>query len=495
MSYSAEKLEQIKNKMKLQNILIEQQRSYNSILYKEIVEKSNIRLLVKEVLGYSIDRVHDGIIDFQDRNQDSLILAFRGAGKTTIGLCSRILLLLLQNPNLRILIASKTVDNAKLFLKEIKNHIEKNPKFIQIFGNLKGDIWHDDGITISTRTSTYKEPNILTVGVEGSVASRHFDYIFADDLIDENTCKTQLLRQRSLSWFNTSLMPTLLSTGHCNVIGTRYHPQDLYFHLMKSMFPPEQVYIFPALDENEISTSRVFSTDFLLNKKQQLGTIAFNSQYQCSVSAMEGQVFKFEWFQFENDYSIGFDKDKDKIVVGVDLAIGEKAEHSEFAYIVLKISEDGKFYVIKEFSGHKSFHEQSLLILELFKKYNPFVVGIESNNYQKAQLQEVARLSNYEMPLVAIYTNKNKLTRASQLSAFIESGKVVFANSIHKLPEQLLSCPDGKLDLMDALDLALRAAKMRLLIKRREEEPDLISNNRNSILKNSHIKRKIYGKR
>lgn len=474
----------LKLKVNIQQALESQDNEISTWMKDEVIKNGNIRLLIEQILGYNIGYVHNRMIDFQNENSSGLILAFRGSGKTTISTISRIIFLILRNPNLRILLSSKTTDNAILFLKEIKYHFKENERFKSVFGNLIGDRWLDNDITIKGRTLPHKEGTVSIAGTEGTVTGRHFDYIFCDDICDENNCHTQLLRQRTSQWYNTTLMPTLMPKGNIYVIGTRYHPQDIYASLLNISFKEKQL-IIPALDENDLSTfEEAFSTEFLKSRRVSIGTIAFNSQYQCQVSELEGKIFKYDWFKFINqDLAIKTNK-IDKVIVGVDLAIGDKDINSDFAYVVMKVDDLNNYYVVEEYAGIKTFHEQILMITSLNQRYNPTVVGIEANAYQLALIQEIRRMTDWNVPIVKIYTAKNKIARAMQLSGIVESGHFFFANNIIKLVNEMLASPDGKQDLVDAVDIAIKAAKFKSIVLNRQIEPELIETSPFSVFRN-----------
>ena len=49
-------------------------------------------------------------------------------------------------------------------------------------------------IVVAPRRSTAKESTITCVSVTGPVASRHYDLIIADDIVDEENSRTELQR-------------------------------------------------------------------------------------------------------------------------------------------------------------------------------------------------------------------------------------------------------------------------------------------------------------
>ena len=102
-------------------------------LREQIIKHGRIDLLMTEVLDYECKDFH--LLMFHHRKKNyavvgdrkegrfqkwHLSLAPRGGGKTTIMTISSIILDIIQNKNIRILIASKTDSNGVSFLAEIK---------------------------------------------------------------------------------------------------------------------------------------------------------------------------------------------------------------------------------------------------------------------------------------------------------------------------------------------------------------------------------------
>jgi predicted phage terminase large subunit-like protein len=85
-------------------------------------------------------------------------------------------------------------------------------------------------------------------------------------------------------------------------------------------------------------------------------------------------------------------------------------------------------------------------------------VGIESNAYQVVLAEEL--MYNSRVPVRELHAHKDKVTRAMQLSAHIESGRVKFDRYRHQdLMRQLLDFPMGAHDdLVDALGYAVALA-------------------------------------
>lgn len=449
-----------------------------------VLERNRLDILQEMVLGYiCVPGFHKRIIVHQLQNRESMTLAYRGGGKTTTGTITKAIHAILKYPDVKILIASKTSQNSADFLKEVKQHFESNETLREIFGDFVGDSkWDNTSIEVKGRTRPSKEPTIGTVGVGGAVASKHWDIVFGDDLVDEENSRTKIQREHMLNWYYKVLLPTLRPpdpkqpiTGQLHILGTRYHYEDLYGHL--SAVQPDgaggdmigKTLVIPALktvtkDGEQVEVSPWpdrHSPDWFKDKREKYGLIRFNSQYQCDTEAMKGQIFRYDDFQTidpERATKLGFDEAP--IYMGVDLAIGEDDQNDMFAIVVQ--AKKGDFYYTKEFyEGRLRFAAQTQKIVDIALRHKVTRVAIETNAYQKAQYHELRRL-HPELNVVPIITSKDKVSRAWKLAASFENQKHFFAQNMHKLIEHMVLFPGYRFkDLFDAFDLAVLSSEKR----------------------------------
>jgi hypothetical protein len=143
--------------------------------------------ILMRLLGYQVADCHMSMLIHQESAEKTLTLAPRGIGKSTSMTVVRTIFELLLNPNIRILIVSNTQTQAETFLREVKQHFERNEKFIEVFGDMIGTKWDTKEIDIKMRTTFAKESNVTCLGVGGAIIGRHYDLIIGDDLVE--TCK------------------------------------------------------------------------------------------------------------------------------------------------------------------------------------------------------------------------------------------------------------------------------------------------------------------
>ncbi len=453
----------------------------NEWLKRQILENNRVDILASVILGYDIKPFHLSMMRFQFAHPDSLQLAYRGAGKSTTCTITKSIHYLLKNPNFRILIPSKSLGNAQGFLKEIKSHFETNELLAEIFGLYydpqRVNKWNESEIEVLPRTSTAKEASITCVSVEATIVSKHYDAILSDDLIDEDNARTAYMRDKVRNWFYQTLEPTLeapdptvMHRGDHHRLGTRYHYDDLYGHWMQNELK-RHFQVVPALKNGKSPWPEKHPPEWFDSKRKKSGIIIFNCQYLCDTEAMKGEIFVYDDCQVIDEEHI---PEKLRIFMGVDLAISEEESADHFAIVVIGMDGSKNRYVLDFYEGQLKFGAQTNKIKKFYKKYDPVKCCIETNSYQKAQYDNLKE-DDSDIRLRKVNQDKDKITRAWKLTSLFEEKKMFFkkGGNMHLLIEQLVLFPNYRYkDLFDALDLAVKASKLRK--KKRKKEPGLM---------------------
>ena len=468
----------------LDSVWLEQSKKDKII--KEIILTADFETAYYTVCKYitcrSLQPLHASIIHNVSDNQASMDLAPRGHGKSTIGDVDFCITKVLRNPDIRIMIGSKTQTQASAFLREIRTHFEQNVNLIRIFGDWKksrDNVWNDKEFTVNRRTVIKKEATVSALGASGAVVSKHFDIIIGDDLVGFENARTEAQRKVLKEWFYSSLYPTLEPDGEIHILGTRYSPMDLYEDLIKSRnYKVNVQQAITVKDGQEYSLwESKFSLEKLRSIREEAGLIIFNMQYQNNTELAKGKIFKYKYFKHFEEYDIDYDLNRVRVKVldsqgvpywipvriymGADLAISEDetSNNDYFVLTVIGVDKNKNVYVLDYLKERLTFNAQLNAILDYGKNKFPMVerIGVETVQYQKSLAQEIRRLSL--LPVVNIQTSKDKVTRAMRRSALFENGKVWFRIGMDDLEECLLLFPEvDHDDLFDGLDFALTVA-------------------------------------
>lgn len=451
------------------------QSTSNSELRRLIVEEDRVDVLA-EMVGLWNHSFHDAIGDFQEAHTQTVQMGPRGWGKSVRGTELKVVHEIIKSRNIRALVVSSSADRAHDFLTAIKQILE-HKRVVEVFGEFKSDKkWAETSICVRGRTILHKEPTVSTSGIGSSVTSGHFDLIIADDLVTYKNSRTQTLRDSVKGWFRITLVPCIVDeTTQFHILGTRYHPDDLYGELLKN--PMFEVQIIPALNlDGETNYSERFSTEFLRKWRLTMGGLAWESQMMQDPSSLQGSVFDASFFRYVKEHPA----EHFYTFTGIDLAIGRESHHDQFAWVTIGVSatERRKVFVLDYYNARKSLAEQDEEIFQNWIKFRPLITGIESNHFQAAKCQRLREHPKYQVVnAVPIQTSKDKDTRAQLLSIKFERGEIVFMEHLKgsELEAQLLGFPNHRFkDLFDALDMAIRIVNFRRGRKKRKREPGLI---------------------
>ena len=237
---------------------VQDQRERDAMI-KYLIQEADFEIAYYLVCTYITKRnvmdLHKSIISNISNSKSTLDLAPRGFGKSTVGDVDYCITRILRDPNIRIMIGSKTQTQAEAFLKEVRTHFEQNEDLIRIFGDWKtskDNVWNDREFTVNKRSIIKKEATLTALGASGAVISKHFDVIIGDDLVGLENARTEKQRSNLKEWFYSSLFPTLEPDGEIHILGTRYNPLDLYEDLITLREPPMRILFLIARQFNQI---------------------------------------------------------------------------------------------------------------------------------------------------------------------------------------------------------------------------------------------------
>lgn len=241
----------------------------------------------------------------------------RGHFKTSLITEAHSVWLIVNNPNIRLLIVSNTLDIAKKILSNIKSHFIFNQSFRKIYPDFcplasdegKIEFGTTEYFTVPNRTKALKEPTAMCAGVGTNLTGLHFDYMKIDDLVTKDSVSNDTQIQASKDYYASLRQlfdnPTIPRE---DVIGTIYHFNDLHRDLQKNA-DFKQSFIPVASDMS--FEDRVFPERFskegvqaILNDPS-VGPYIFASQYMLNPINPADAKFREEWFKCYDKYPNG----------------------------------------------------------------------------------------------------------------------------------------------------------------------------------------------
>ena len=197
--------------------------------------------------------------------------------------------------------------------------------------------------------------------------------------------------------------------------------------------------------------------------KRTLSSFAFKQEYLSSFDTSCADVFKEEWFKLAKEPQYG------SYIVAIDLAgfeeVGKNAGASkkrldETAIAIVKLKDNGDWWVDKIQHGRWDIRETAVNILKVVRDYQPTAVGIERGALKNAvlpYLNDLMRKNNIYAHIQDLtHGNKKKTDRVVwSLQGRMEHGRITFNEDEDwsEFRDQLIMFPTAGVhdDLVDAL--------------------------------------------
>ena len=408
---------------------------------RDLIE-TDLFYLSKYVLGYQdLDYMHWQLCEHSDQRLDrELYLLPREHLKSTLMTIARSIQWLAQDPNKTILITSATLDNAKAFLDEIKQHIRGNERLRQLYPQF--DIVNADDKVIPSvkwdamritlpRTKVVKEPSITVAGVGQSFASRHYDRIIFDDLLNEKNTENSEQIQKAIKWFQ-QITPIIKPEGILCVIGTRWDYGDLYEWMITTL-TDFTLYIRKIKENGKLIFPRKFTEARYEALKRTMRSFLFSCQYYNEPVSADDQLFKDEYFRYlPHPHIEGIPGRKDYLVIDPATARNKNSDYT--GMIVFGVDRNKKRYVSDIVRDKLSPQEQIDIIFLLVDKHMIDTVGIETVGFQsyiKFNLErEMEKRDRYFGIVELKPKGRKKEDRISALEPLFRAGQIVFASKI-----------------------------------------------------------------
>ncbi len=437
------------------------------------------------VLGYKdmVPVLHGGVCKYlQQAKQHKLVVLPRGHLKTSICTIGYAIWRLCANPELRILVANATATNASHMLRAISSVFSVNERLRWLFPEVVPDTskvkWTETEIEIR-RKGTYPESSVESIGVGGTVVSRHYDLIIEDDLIaPEDGFVTNELVQKTIEWhkYSTSLFVNP-AVGEQVIVGTRWLYDDFIAYLFQN-----ETWFLPAYYKSVTQGgtpiwAERFNMDVVDRILEQQGPRIFSCQYMNDPVHEDARSFDPTWFRFYTQWPLVNDRGEPKAtkcVSAIDPAISQK-KHGDFSAIVTVAADvDRNRYVVDARRGRWGIDELIDQVLEVHKLWKPSRIGLETAVFQKALLwpfREAMRREDVILPMVELRPSSkvSKEARIQALHEFFANGSLWLNRRHEDLLAELRGWPAvAHDDMLDALAYA-----MQMLVYPSKDEQEL----------------------
>jgi len=312
---------------------------------------------------------------------------------------------------------------------------------------------------------------MYSVGFFGSVTGRGADLLIVDDPIRNRAeAESQTYREKIWAEYQSTVATRLHPGGAVIIILTRWHEDDLAARLLNPEFGKVEdwkILSLPAIcdKEDDLLGRKIgeslwavggYDEEWAAQKKENVGTYAWNSLYQQRPTPSSGGLFKREWWQkwrelpgdlfdFVQSWDCTFkDANTSDFVVGQVWARSKKNPANR--------------YLLDQVRARMTFTETVEAVRTLSAKWKQTTRKLIEDKANGTAVMDVLRKEVHG--LVPVEPMGGKVVRAHAVTACVEAGNVFIPDAsiapwVHDFIEELSSFPSGAHD--DQVDAMTQA--------------------------------------
>ncbi len=379
-----------------------------------------------------------------------------------------------RNPSHYLIAATYAQELADDFGRKVRNQIA-DPGFQSVFPGctLKGDSQSAKRFHITQKSeavSTDLDGAYFATGIGGPMSGRGSHLLLIDDAVkNREEAESPAVRQRNKDWYTSTAYTRLMPGGKIVVVMTRWHEDDLAGRLL-SGHPHENwtVLSLPAVAEVEDAIGRrpgdalwpeSFPLPTLEKIRNSIGSCDWSALYQQRPTPAEGGIFKAAWFK---RYASPRFEEYQQVVQSWDTAIKADQLNDPSVCTTWGVRPDG-YDLLQVLVRRLEYPDLKRLVAAQADAFGPDAILIEDKASGQQLLQDLKRATT--LPLIGILPEKDKITRASGVSALVEAGKVSLPTHAPWLTDyemEMLTFPNAPYDdQVDSTTQFLNWAKAR----------------------------------
>jgi len=450
-----------------------------------------------------------------------VVAAPRGHAKTTLIGTAYVLWSALYQKEPFILMVTSTQDLAKALLKSVRDELRTNPLLATDFPEVCGppappptrERWQAQQIVLRNGNT------IHSLGAGQSIRGRKHGpnrptLIIVDDLESQESVANEEQRDKTVEWFEKTLVPAGGPTTNIVLIGTVLHHDSLLARKIKSPGWHGQRYqavenwsdnpalwdrwesIYRGQENHEgregaeaakayfqqnraamLAGTKVLWPELedyykLMEMRLSGGISSFQSEKQNDPVNPEECVFREELIQFwDRDYANSQDLiraigSKGYIFGACDPSLGASGVgRGDFTAVVtvLKDKQTNRYYVLDADLARRPPEKTVAKIVELAGVYNYRAFAFEANQFQSVLAKDLQRRTGQKglrMKVEEVTSRTNKHARIASLETLVSQGLLLFSRRQQLLLEQLRLFPQATHDDgPDALEMAVALAQ------------------------------------
>ena len=415
--------------------------------------------------------------------------------KTSIITVAGTLWIMINNPHTRNLIANATLSVAIDILADIRNVVETGEVFRWLFPEYCVDLapktlrnrckWLTDRLDFPcSKYAGRKEGNVECMGAEASRVSKHYDYLWLDDTINDVNTATKEYRDKMDKWRRNVLQLRHDLASPIHQVGTRWHFDDGYARQIKtekerrkaakdagkSVKPYLWIYHRQVVEEVEDGSGETiagydnvrpiwperFDGAAIDRLREDNGSYIFSCQFMNNPVPEEDAIFKITDINEADEYDIPEGRVN---FISCDVAVEESVAGDWWVITCAGFDSDGNMYV-REIVRDKLLTSSFLQhVVRMTKKWNAVKVSVETTAFQNTLYKVYKRLTSqtgFNIPWVEIKRGtKTKRARILGLQPRVERGDFYYEKGIRNadwMIEEMTTYPrSAHDDILDTL--------------------------------------------
>lgn len=380
---------------------------------------------------------HHEWIRLIEENPKLVLLAHIESGKSALISVGYTLWRLGRDSSLRVAILSRTHSQAVKLGRSIGTYIEKSTELHQVFPRmLPSEPWNEVQRTI-VRSTVAKDPSVALYGVDGPVTGSRIDELICDDIADLLNSASAGQREKLAHMFHSEFHGRLTARGRLIAVGTPYHRDDLLHSLAKTGVP---TFRYGVIDETTGLPRWESRWPMWRIEKTRKGMPAREAARQLDVrlTSDDAQVFHDQWIihaiergsqhttmtRTPRGWGLVNRPRGVKIMLGVDPAASTKVSADLCALSAVAQHPDGSFELLAIESGRWGTPAAIERILDMYRRFAPDGVCIETNGMQLGWAQWLGLAGANVVEHVT--SRASREARLGELEVQLSNGKWMF---------------------------------------------------------------------
>lgn len=361
-----------------------------------------------------------------------------------------------RNPTEKIISVSYGAELSEVSGRRVRNLLT-DPTFNEIFPHCR----LSEDSTAAWRFSTTAGGEYSAAGRGGAITGKGATLMIIDDLIkDSSEAHSEAISRSTIEWLQSVAFTRLAPGARVIAIGTRWSEKDWLGWLCSQ--PGWTILHLPAFAESKADPlGRAigeplwpgrYGVEELEAIRRDVGSRVFACLYQGNVSAAQGNIFKRDWFRHYQTPPEKFFR----VIQSWDTAFKTGATNDYSVCVTIAETANG-FYLLALYRAKVEFPELKRQVGLQADLWRPSEIYVEDKASGQSLVQELKLATTY--PVIPVKVDRDKETRASAVTGYFESGRVLFPEGaawLADLEDELASFPGGLHDdCVDAISQAL----------------------------------------